>query len=94
MRTRGLLEAIIDHVHRHKSWSIYFPEQDRGASTPAWLSRWKGDGIIARIEIAEVAQLVRRTRLTAVDVSALSGSWEFLGSIRMMNPSHRRQPTI
>lgn len=67
---RRLLEGILDYVHRHRGWSIYLPEQDRGASPPAWLSRWRGDGIIARVETEEVACAVRQTRLPAVDVSA------------------------
>ncbi|MBX3438372.1 MAG: XylR family transcriptional regulator [Planctomycetaceae bacterium] len=67
---RGLLEGIIDYVHRHEAWSIYLPEQERGARPPNWLSRWKGDGLIARIETEDVARVVRRSRLPAVDVSA------------------------
>lgn len=67
---RGLLEGIIDYVHRHEAWSIFLPEQERGARPPDWLSRWKGDGLIARIETEEVARAVRRTRLPVVDVSA------------------------
>jgi LacI family transcriptional regulator len=67
---RGLLEGIIDYVHRHEAWSIYLPEQERGARPPGWLARWKGDGIIARIETDEVARVVQRTKLPVVDVSA------------------------
>ena len=40
------------------------------ASPPAWLARWKGDGIIARIETAEIARAVVRTRKPVIDVSA------------------------
>lgn len=67
---RGLLEGVIDYVNRHRSWSIALPDQERGASPADWLARWTGDGIIARIETAEMATAVRQTNRPAVDVSA------------------------
>ena len=67
---RGVLEGVVDFVRQHEGWSIYLPEQERGGRPPAWLSRWKGDGIIARIETDEIARAMRRTGLPVVDVSA------------------------
>jgi len=67
---RGVLEGVVDCVRQHEGWSIFLPEQERGGSPPAWLSRWKGDGIIARIETEEIARTMRRTGLPVVDVSA------------------------
>jgi len=67
---RGLLEGVISYVREHESWSIYLPEQSRGERPPAWLGRWRGDGIIARIENATTADAVARTGLPLVDVSA------------------------
>ncbi len=67
---RGLLEGVITYVRRHEAWSVYLPEQERGAKPPLWLHRWKGDGIIARIETDEIAAAVRQSRLPIVDVSA------------------------
>lgn len=68
--SRGVLDGIIDYVRQHEAWSIYLPEQERGARPPSWLSRWRGDGIVARIETDEIARAVLRTKLPAVDVSA------------------------
>jgi LacI family transcriptional regulator len=68
--SRGLLDGIIGFVQRQGRWSVYLPEQERGADPPDWLRRWKGDGIIARIETHEIARAVRATRLPVVDVSA------------------------
>jgi LacI family transcriptional regulator len=68
--SRGLLEGIIAYVREHESWSIFLPEQQRGAKPPAGFDRWRGDGIIARIETDEIARVVLRTRLPVVDVSA------------------------
>ena len=67
---RGLLDGVIRYVREHEAWSIFLPEQERAARPPDWLSRWTGDGIIARIETDEIARAVRRTKLPVVDVSA------------------------
>lgn len=67
---RGLLHGITDYIRKHEAWSVYLPEQERGAAPPTWLNRWQGDGIIARIENNEIANAVRRSKLPVVDVSA------------------------
>ncbi len=67
---RGVLEGIVSYVHEHEPWSIYLPEQDRGARPPTWLKNWRGDGLIVRIETDEIAQAVRETKLPVIDVSA------------------------
>jgi LacI family transcriptional regulator len=67
---RGLLEGVMAYVREHQPWSIYLPEQGRGEAPPAWLARWKGDGLIARIETPEIARAVTRKRKPVVDVSA------------------------
>lgn len=67
---RGLLSGVIAYEQRHGSWSIFVPEQERGGAPPRWLSQWKGDGIIARIETDTIAAAIRRTRLPLVDLSA------------------------
>ncbi|WP_437225922.1 substrate-binding domain-containing protein [Planctomicrobium sp. SH661] len=67
---RGLVEGIIRYIREHHPWSVYLPEQGRRADAPAWLSQWRGDGIIARIETQEIANIVKQTGLPVVDVSA------------------------
>lgn len=67
---RGVLQGIADYIRHHEPWSVFFPEQERGAVPPAWLSRWRGDGIIARIENDRIASVVRKVRCPVVDVSA------------------------
>jgi LacI family transcriptional regulator len=63
---RGLLEGVMSYVRRHEPWSIYLPELGRGDMPP----RWRGDGIIARVETKAIARAVARTGLPVVDVSA------------------------
>lgn len=67
---RGLLEGVLQYVRGHDPWSLYLPEQERGAPPPTWLAKWKGDGIIARIESDAISKSLRRLRVPIVDVSA------------------------
>ncbi|HXG62980.1 MAG TPA: DNA-binding transcriptional regulator [Planctomycetota bacterium] len=67
---RGVLAGIVAYVRGHEPWSLHLPELGRGDTPPAWLARWRGDGIIARIETPEIARAVARTGLPVVDVSA------------------------
>ena len=67
---RGLLGGIASYMHEHELWSIYLPEQERGATPPAWLKNWKGDGIIARIENEMIAEAISDLEVPIIDVSA------------------------
>ncbi len=67
---RGLLRGIYSYLREHRPWSIYLPEQGRGDAPPAWLKKWRGDGVIARIENSRIAKAVRATGRPVVDVSA------------------------
>jgi LacI family transcriptional regulator len=67
---RGLLRGIRAFIHEHRSWSIYVGEHRRGDRAPQWLHKWRGDGIIARIENAAIAKSVIASGLPAIDVSA------------------------
>jgi len=67
---RGLLQGIVHYARENHPWSFHVMEQGRAQDPPAWLAGWDGDGIIARIETARIAQAVRRTKLPVVDLSA------------------------
>src|SRR3954451_13073143 len=67
---RGLLNGIIAYMREHERWSVYLGEQGRGDDPPQWLRRWRGDGVIARIENERIASAVVESGLPAVDVSA------------------------
>src|SRR5262252_7396905 len=55
---RGLLNGIISYMREHESWSVYLGEHGRGDDPPRWLRRWRGDGVIARIENDRIAKAV------------------------------------
>jgi LacI family transcriptional regulator len=67
---RNMLSGIVSYIRTNESWSVYLPEQHRGASPPSWLKTWKGDGLIVRIETEAIARVVSKLRIPIVDVSA------------------------
>jgi LacI family transcriptional regulator len=67
---RGLLQGIHNWTRENHPWSIYLAEHGRGDMAPAWLKNWDGDGIIARIENASIAEPLAKLKLPIVDVSA------------------------
>ena len=80
--SRGLLNGIMAYMRRHESWSVYLREHGRGDDPPRWLRRWRGDGVIARIENDRIASAVLDSGLHAVDVSGAVGR----------GPEHRNRP--
>lgn len=67
---RGLLRGIYSFAREQGSWATFLPEHSRGELPAQSLNRWRGDGIIARIENPQIADLVARLNLPVVDVSA------------------------
>jgi LacI family transcriptional regulator len=67
---RGLLRGIVAYMREHRPWSLHLSEHNRGDKPPDWLSHWKGDGIIARIENTAIASALRHVKMPIVDVSA------------------------
>jgi len=68
--SRELLHGIRDWIRSNRPWAIHLSEQGRGSQPPEWLERWRGDGIIARVETPEIAQAIRRAHVPTVNVSA------------------------
>jgi LacI family transcriptional regulator len=67
---RDLLYGVRDWMREGERWAVRFTEQSRRAPLPTWLSGWKGDGIIARVDSPGIARALQRTGLPVVDVSA------------------------
>ncbi len=66
---RGLLRGIYSYVREQAVGATYFPELSRGDPPPKSLKRWHGDGIIARIENQQIAEVVGKLNIPVVDVS-------------------------
>jgi LacI family transcriptional regulator len=67
---RGIIEGVSAYVRDHQSWSMFLPETGRGDAPSAALARWKGDGVLVRIETADIARAVKRLNVPAIDLSA------------------------
>lgn len=67
---RGLLTGIEDYIRANGPWNVYLSEHRRGDQPPAWLDRWDGDGVLARIENLEIAQALKARGLPVVDLSS------------------------
>lgn len=64
---RGVFRGIMRFAHEYGSWLIYHEPRSISESPPPWLPRWRGDGIIARLQNRRIANAVIRTGLPAVD---------------------------
>lgn len=65
---RDILRGLACGVREFGPWALYHEPRSLEESVPHWLSLWKGDGIIARIQNEAIAEAVRATGLPTVDV--------------------------
>ncbi len=65
---RGLLRGVARYVGEHGPWSIYFRPHGLDDPPPRWLTGWRGDGILVRINDRRMAKAVLETGLPAVDL--------------------------
>jgi LacI family transcriptional regulator len=65
---REILRGIARYVREHEPWALYHEPHGLEESAPRWLRRWKGDGIIARIQTKEMAEEIVASGIPAVDV--------------------------
>lgn len=65
---REILRGIGNYVREHGTWSICYQERALGDFAPTWLSKWRGDGIIARIDSKRLANQIVSMNLPTVDL--------------------------
>jgi LacI family transcriptional regulator len=65
---RGCLLGAAAYVRSHGQWSVLHIERGLADDIPKFLRDWKGDGIIARIENARIAQEVADLGVPVVDL--------------------------
>jgi LacI family transcriptional regulator len=65
---RQVLRGVGIYVRENGPWSIYIEQRSIYDPAPPWLKAWRGDGIISRAAYPELAQLVLRTGIPAVDL--------------------------
>src|SRR6516164_4483468 len=63
---RGIMAGVAKYVREHEAWSIFYQELSLCDETPAWFKKWKGEGVITRLENNNVVGLVQRRRVPVV----------------------------
>ena len=66
---RGMLGGVEEYISARGPWTVYLGEHGRGDRPPAWLERWNGDGILARVENENIARALESMRLPVVNLS-------------------------
>ena len=65
---REILRGIARYVREEGPWSIAHEPRTLEQSVPRWLRRWKGDGIIARVQDQRIARALAAAGVPTVDV--------------------------
>jgi LacI family transcriptional regulator len=65
---RGMLRGIAQYVREHGPWSMYSEPRGLDRAPPAWLRRWRGDGIIARLSSRQLTAAVVNAGVPAIDL--------------------------
>jgi LacI family transcriptional regulator len=65
---RDILRGIARYVREHDPWALYHEPHSLEESVPAWLKRWRGDGIIARVQSRRMAAMLAATGIPVIDV--------------------------
>jgi DNA-binding LacI/PurR family transcriptional regulator len=65
---RAIVQGVARYLREHGPWSIYHEPRSLTDSVPAWLKRWRGDGIIARLQTKKIAEVIAAIGVPAVDV--------------------------
>jgi LacI family transcriptional regulator len=65
---RGLLQGIAKYNRSRGGWSTYFRPHGLADQPPTWLSKWKGDGLLVRIETLKVADMIAKLNVPTVNL--------------------------
>jgi len=66
--TREMLAGVSRYSHQHGPWSTFLELRALESSAPAWLSKWNGDGILARTHSDTMADAIAATGLPVVEL--------------------------
>jgi LacI family transcriptional regulator len=65
---RDILCGIATYARNHGPWILTHEPRSLSEGLPPWLKAWKGDGIIARVQDAAIAEGVQALGIPVVDV--------------------------
>ncbi len=67
---RGVLRGIAQYVETFGPWSLSVDQQAAGTFANEWLHDWQGDGILAYIDDAPLAEHLRASKIPTVELFA------------------------
>lgn len=56
---RGLVRGVTRYHRENRRWSVYFQPHGLDDPPPEWFTRWRGDGVLARVGNRQMAEAVR-----------------------------------
>lgn len=65
---REILQGIAKYARETNEWELFHVAGGLESSLPRWLSNWRGDGIIARLQSQELVENLRLLEVPVVDV--------------------------
>jgi LacI family transcriptional regulator len=65
---RGCLLGVAAYIRAHGPWHVHHVERGLTEALPSHLRRWKGDGVLARIENRRFAEAIAKLELPTVDL--------------------------
>jgi LacI family transcriptional regulator len=65
---REILRGIASYLREEGPWSIVHEPGTLEQSLPRWLDKWRGDGIIVRVQSQRVAEAIAAAGVPAIDV--------------------------
>jgi LacI family transcriptional regulator len=75
---RDLLRGIKRYMSENEPWSVFMQLRALESRVPPWLSKWRGDGILARSNSQAMADAIARTGVPVVELRASRLKHSFL----------------
>lgn len=70
---RGVLEGISRYLVEHPPWTVQLDLRELQVTSPEWLDRWDGDGIITRSATPEMAKVIGKHGIPTVNLTDIYG---------------------
>lgn len=65
---RDILRGVAQYVRERGGWSLHYEPRGLEERAPEWLARWRGEGVIARLQNPALVAGVARLGIPVVDV--------------------------
>lgn len=66
---RQVLRGVTRYLRSHQPWSVFLEQRELWTSPPAWLRRWRGDGVICRKTTPGLAKMLANAGIPLVDLN-------------------------